>query len=140
MAYKLSRVDVWVTDLVNRPGMLARCLEAISNAGGNLEFVVARRVTERTARAFFAPLVGARQQKAAADVGLQKAAGMHVLRIEGPDKPGLGARITRAIADANINGRGLSSAAIARKMVCYIAFGSDTDLKQATKVLKKALK
>lgn len=139
MAFKIGKVDVWAADMFNRPGMLARILEALSNAGADLEFVIARRVTENTSRAFFAPITGARQQKAARDVDLSKAAGMHCLRIEGPDRPGLGAAVTRAVAAANINVRGLTAASLGKKSVCYIAFKTDAEAKQASKVIKKAL-
>lgn len=139
MAYSISRVEVWAGDLVNKPGMLARVLEALAGAGANLEFVVARRVSNNTARVFVAPLKGARQTRAAQDVGLVRASGMHSLRIEGPDKPGLGAEITRKLADQGINLRGLSSAAIGRKSVCYIAFASTDDLAAGQKALRKLL-
>jgi hypothetical protein len=139
MAYKIGKVEVWAGDMMNRPGMLARVLEALSNAGADLEFVVARRVTANTSRAFVAPLTSAAQRRAAGDVGLVRTSGMHTLRIEGPDRAGLGARLTRALADAGINMRGLSSAAVARKSVCYIAFATAEEAGQAGKILKKAL-
>lgn len=134
---KIQKTDVWVVDVVNKPGMLARVLEALAAAGAALEFVVARRVTENTARAFVAPLRGARQARAAADVGMQKASSMHTLRIEGPDRPGLGATITRRLADAGLNLRGLSAAAIGKKSICYVAFESDSAASRAATLLKK---
>lgn len=139
MAYKIGKVEVWAGDLVNRPGMLARVLEALSNAGADLEFVIARRVTQNTSRVFIAPLTSAAQRRAAGDVGLLRAGGMHTLRIEGPDRPGLGARLTRAIADAGINVRGLSSAAVARKSVCYVAFATEEEARQAARILRKVV-
>lgn len=137
MSMKISSVDVWVVDLVNRPGMLARVLEVLSAAGANLEFVVARRASANTSRTFLAPIIGSRQARAAADVGLMKAAGMHVLRIESADKPGLGARMTRALADAGLNLRGLSAAAIGKKSVTYIAFSTESERKLAQTRLKR---
>ncbi|MFN0135129.1 MAG: ACT domain-containing protein [Phycisphaerae bacterium] len=139
MAYKISTIAVWAGDVRNQPGMLARVLESLRNAGANLEFVVARRVTENTSRVFVSPLKGAKQSKAAADVGMSQTAGMHTVRIEGPDRAGLGADITRAIADAGINIRGMSSASIAKKCVCNIAFASLEDAKRAIKAIKRSL-
>lgn len=139
MPYRITRVEVYAGDVMNRPGMLARILEAVSAAGANLEFVIARRVTENTSRVFIAPLTTAKTIRAAADVGLHKAAGTHALRIEGPDKPGLGARITRAIADAGLNIRGLSAASPGKSNVCYISFATGDELATATRILKKAL-
>lgn len=139
MSFKISKVDVWAVDLYNRPGMLARVLEALANGGANLEFIVARRVTENTARAFVAPLRGAAQLKAAREVGMARASGMHSLRIEGPDRPGLGALLTRRLADAGFNLRGLSAAALGKRSVTYIAFKTAAEAAQAMRVLKKAL-
>jgi predicted amino acid-binding ACT domain protein len=139
MAFSIKPVEVYVADTMNRPGMLARILEALAAAGANLEFVIARRVTENTSRAFVAPLKGARVLRAAADVGLVKAAGMHALRIEGPDRPGLGAAITRAIAAEGINIRGLSAASINKRSVCYIAFATKADVSAAMKAARKTL-
>ncbi|MFO0839997.1 MAG: ACT domain-containing protein [Phycisphaerae bacterium] len=140
MAFKISKVDVWAVDLHNRPGMLARVLEGLASAKVNIEFVVARRVTENTARAFVAPLKGAAQLRMARDLGLNKAAGMHVLRIEGPDRPGVGAEITRKIADSNLNLRGLSAAAIGKRSVCYIAFASAAEAQAAQRVVTRLLR
>jgi UTP:GlnB (protein PII) uridylyltransferase len=138
MSLKIGKVEVWAGDIVNKPGMLARVLEALAAAGASLEFVVARRVSENTGRVFVAPLTTAKQRKAAADVGLVRAARMNSLRIEGPDKPGLGARLTRAIADAGINVRGCSAAALGKKSVCYLAFASEAEAQAAAKVVRRA--
>ena len=139
MAYKISTIAVWAGDVRNQPGMLARVLESLRNAGANLEFVVARQVTENTSRVFVSPVKGAKQAKAAADAGLSLATGMHTLRVEGPDRAGLGADITRAIAEAGINIRGVSNASIAKRFVCNFAFASAGDAKAAAKAIKKAL-
>jgi hypothetical protein len=139
MAVSIKRVEVWAADIMNRPGMLARVLEALASGGANLEFVIARRVSEDTSRVFVAPLRGAKQLRAAADVGLSRAAGMHAIRVEAPDRPGLGAKITRAIAAAGLNIRGLSAAAPKKQSVCYVAFARADEAERAVKVLRKAL-
>ena len=140
MAFKFTKVTVYAADMFNQPGRLARALEALRNAGANLEFVIGRRVTERTSRVFVAPLKGARQIRAAADVEFRPTAGMHVLRVEGPDRAGLGADMTRALADAGINIRGVSSAAFKKVSVCYLAFATAAEITAATRVLRKALR
>ena len=58
---------------------------------------------------------------------------------QAPDRAGLGARMTQDISEAGINMRGLSAAALGRRMVCYLAFDSDADAKKAGRALKKAL-
>lgn len=139
MAYEISKVDVWAVDIVNRAGMLARVLEALRNAGAELEFMIARRAAETTSRVFVAPIKGAKQKAAAKDVGLVPATKLYCLRIEGPDRAGLGADITRAVADQGINLRGASAAAVGKKSMTYLAFESEADLAAAKKIVKKAL-
>ncbi|MEK6644344.1 MAG: amino acid-binding protein [Planctomycetota bacterium] len=140
MSYVMKPIGVYAIDIMNRPGMLARILEALSNAGADLEFVIARRVTQNTTRVFVAPLKGAKVLRAAKDVGLQIAEGMHALRIEGPDRPGLGAMMTRGLASAGLSIRGLSAASIKKRSVCYIALATEAEMVTAQKVLKKVLK
>lgn len=140
MSYKIERVDVWAVDTVNRPGMLARLLEAVSHAGGQLEFLVARQVTANTSRVFLAPIKGVRQKTAAQDVGLSPARGMFAFRVVGPDVPGLGARITRAVAAKGINLRGASAAGMAKKVMLYLACASEADMIAAMKAAKAALR
>jgi hypothetical protein len=48
--------------------------------------------------------------------------------------------MTRAIADAGINLRGLSAAALGRRSISYLAFDNDADADNAVRVLRKALK
>lgn len=141
MAVEIGKVNVWVGEIEDRPGGLAGKLTALSQAGVNLEFVIARRAPETPGAGvvFLAPLRGAAQTRAAAAAGLTKADNLHSLRLEGPDRAGLGARITQALGEAGINLRGLSAAAVGRRMVCYLAFDSAADAQKASRILKKAL-
>lgn len=139
MPYTIRSVEVWAADVFNRPGMLARMLEGLSNAGAQLEFMVARQRTENSARVFVAPLKGKKQKQAAEDVGFVPAIGMHAIRIQGNDRPGLGAEVSRAIAAAGINIRGAAAASIGKQCVINLAFRSDADAKKATAVIRKQL-
>ena len=140
MAYKISIVDVWAGDIVNKPGMLARVLEGVSNAGAKLEFMIARKASDTTSRVFISPIKGKKVKQAAADVGLVPTQNMHALCIEGTDRPALGADITRAVAAQGINLRGASAAAIGKRAVVYLAFDSAEDSEKAAKIAKKAVK
>ena len=110
MLYEISRTDVWVGEIEDRPGGLAERLETLKETGANLEFVIVRRLPEKPGMAllYVSPLRGA----AAHEAGLSKASSMCCVRIEGPDRVGLGADITRAVAEAGISLRGFSGAAI----------------------------
>jgi hypothetical protein len=142
MAYNIRKVPVWVGEIEDRPGGLAGKLEMISKAGASLEFLIARRAPEDPGKGvvFLTPIRGAKQQRAASEAGVGASDNLHSVRVEGPDRPGLGVKMTRALADAGINLRGLSAAALGRKSVTYLGFDSAADADNAVKLLKKALK
>jgi hypothetical protein len=142
MTYKIDRVDVWAGAIVDKPGGLAAKLDALAAAGASLEFVIARRAAEKPGKGvvFVAPIKGAKQSAAARKAGLSKKSNLHSLRLEGADKGGLGACVAAALADAGVNLRGFSGAALGRKAVLYFAFDSSADAVKARRVLKKALK
>lgn len=141
MAYEINDVSVWVSEIENQPGGLARALEDLAGAGVNLEFVVGRRLPEKPGfgLVFVAPIKGAPQMKRARAAGFRQAATMHSVRLSGPDKPGLGSRMSRIIAAAGINLRGVTAASIGRKCLVYFAFDSKDEAKRAARALKKAL-
>ena len=141
MAIQISKIDVWAGEIGDRPGGLNEALEALSEAGASLEFVIARSAPEKPGAGvvFLGPLRGAAQSRAAKNAGLAKTSSLLSLRLEAPDRAGLGARITQAVADAGINMRGLWAAALGRRSVCYLAFDSDAEARKASRLLTKAL-
>jgi hypothetical protein len=138
MALKISKVDVWAGEMADQPGGLARVLEGLARAGGSLDCVIARRQPERpgTGVVFVSPVKGKRAPDAARGAGLNQAADIATLRVEGPDKPGLGGRLSRAVADAGVNMRGLSAMVLGGKFVAYIGFDSDSDADRAAAAMK----
>jgi hypothetical protein len=142
MAYSVKKVDVWAGEIADRPGGLAEKIQTLSNAGANLEFLIARRAADKpgTGVVFVTPIKGAKQKSAAQGTGFATTDTLHSVRVEGPDKAGLGAKMTKAIGDAGINLRGLSAAALGRRAVSYLAFDSAADADSAVSILRKALK
>jgi hypothetical protein len=120
----------------DQPGGLAQKLAALAAAGAQLEFVVARRDKPGTGVVFLTPLTGAAQARAAKQAGFEKTKSLHSVRAEGPDKPGLGARITQALAGAGINLRGISAAAINKRCIVYLALDTAADATKAIRILK----
>ena len=47
MAIQVNKVDVWVGEIGDRPGGLGEKLDALSEVGANLEFVISRRAPEK---------------------------------------------------------------------------------------------
>ena len=133
----VDRMDVWVGSIKDSPGALAKKLAALSEAKANLKFVLARR-TEKRGRGvvFLAPLKGAAQLRAAKKVGLRKSKSLRALRVQGPDRRGLGAKMTAALAEAGINLRGFSAAVVGREFVLNLALDSTADANKAARVLK----
>jgi hypothetical protein len=140
MAFDISKIDIWAGELPDRPRALQAKLEVLAQAGANLEFVIARRGERGKAVVFMAPIKGAAQIRAAEDACLKKADSMHALRVEGPNQAGLGERITRALADAGLNLRGVSAAAISGRSVTYLRFVNAEALRTARQALRRELR
>jgi hypothetical protein len=136
---KVTKVDVWAATMQDRAGGLAKKLAPLAAAGANLEFIVARRSPDKPGEGvvFVTPLKGAKQVKAAKEAGFHTTDTLHSVRVEGGDKPGLGAKATQALAEAGISLRGLSAAAFGRKFVCYLALDSAADATKAISVVKR---
>jgi hypothetical protein len=142
MAFEISMVDVWSGELEDRPGTLAETVEALQRAGANLEIAILRPSADVLANIgllFVAPLIGPAQTKAAEEVGLEKDASLHALRVVGPDRPGLLAGIARTLADARINITALWAAALGENSILYIRLESKADAKRAAQLLTARL-
>ena len=139
MALKAARVDTWAATIKDQPGGLSAKLEILAAAKVNLEFIIARRSAEKpgTGVVFVTPIAGAAGLAAAKKAGFKKTPSMHTVRVEGPDKAGQGAKITAALADAGINLRGFSAAAIGKKFVAHVAVDTGAAAAKAMKVVAR---
>jgi hypothetical protein len=137
---KVSKADVWHGEIADQPGGLDNVLGALADAGANLDCVIARRQPENpgTGIVFITPVKGRKVVAAAQGVGLSPAQNIATLRIEGPNKAGMGRKVTEAISTAGINLRGLSAAVIGTKFVAYLAFDSVEDAGKASRALRAA--
>jgi hypothetical protein len=140
MSLKVTKMDVWSGEIQDQPGSLAGVLRKLADANADLEMVVARRQPDRSGAGmvFLAPVKGRKATAAAAVAGLNPAPGVAAFRVEGTNRSGLGAKMTSAIADAGINMRGLSAAALGSRFVAYMAFDSAEDADKAAKAIKAA--
>jgi hypothetical protein len=139
MRVDVSRVDMWVASIVDRPGGLAEKLAALAAAGIDLEFVNARRSPDKpgTGAAFVAPITGARQIRAARQAGFEKSESLHAIRIDTGNKPGFSAELTKKLSDAGLNLRGFSGNAIGNRALFYISFDTSADANKAVRSLKE---
>ena len=139
MKLKITRSEMWKATIDDRPGGAAAVLDPVARAGANLEFAFARRAPEMPGKGllFVLPVKGKKVIAAAQAAGLGLAPDMHMLRIEGGDKPGTTAAIARALAGAGINFRAFSATAVGRSFKGFLALDSAEDAARATGVLKK---
>ena len=139
MKLKVNRMDTWAAAIDDRPGGVADKLAALAAAGVNLELIIARRAPEQRGSGvvFVTPLKGDKQIKAAGGAGFQKTDSLHTLRVQGADKPGTCAKLTRALAEAGINLRGFSAAALGQQYITHLALDTAADATKAVAVLKK---
>lgn len=139
MPLKVERVETWAATIKDQPGGLADKLEALAGAGVNLEFVIARRAPDKpgTGVVFVTPIKGAAGARAARQIGFAKTQNLHCVRIEGPDKKGMGATITRVLAAQGLNLRGLSAAAMSKKFVAHVALDTTANAAKAAAILRR---
>ena len=139
MKLKISRENVWAATIQDRPGGLAQKLDALAQAGADLDFFIARREHNKSGKGvvFVTPLKGAAVVKAARKVGFKQTRSLHSICVEASDKPGLAATLTMELAAAGINLRGCSGAALGRKCVMHFAFDSAAAANKAVRCLKK---
>jgi hypothetical protein len=139
MKLKVTRAEMWKATIDDRPGGAAAVLDPVAQAGANFEFAFARRAPEMPGQGllFVLPVKGKKVVAAAQAAGLAMAPDMHMLRIEGADKPGTTAAIARAMADADINFRALSATAVGRNFRAFLALDSAEDAARAASALKK---
>ena len=139
MTIKASRVDVWMAIIDDRAGGAAEKLEALAKAGADLELVFARRTPEHAGQGilFAGPIEGAKVTRAAQEAGFKRSDSIHGLRIEGTDKPGLGAKISRAVAESGVSMRGMNAMAMGKNFLSFLALDSADDAAKVLKVLRK---
>lgn len=136
----VERVDVWAATVKDQPGGLAEKLAPLAEAGADLESVIARRAPDKpgTGVVFVTPVRGEAQAAAAAKAGFAVAESLHSVRVEGENKPGIGAQLTKTLADGGINLRGLSAAVIRERFIMYLALDAAEDAEKAIRLLQEA--
>ena len=139
MALKVTKAVVWAVSIDDRAGGVGDKLEPLAKAGANFEMVFARRTPENLGKGmlFVTPVKGAKATRAARDAGMGTPQTIHSVRIEGGDRPGLGAKIVRTLGNAGISFRGISGIAIGRRFVSYVACDSAEDQAKAIAALRK---
>jgi hypothetical protein len=140
MALSVERVDVWAATIKDQPGGLARTLAPLAEAGADLEFIIARRAPDKpgTGVVFVTALTGGAQKEAAKKAGFAVADSLHSVRVEGENRPGIGAELTKKLADAGVNLRGLSAAVMGGRFIMHLALDNTEDAEKTMSVLTQS--
>lgn len=136
MKCRITKEHVWGGALDDRPGALADKLAALRDGGLDLELIIARRDWSGVGLLFISPLRTLAELETAERAGLTRDQTITTLRIEAPNRLGLGARIAGALAEAGVNPQSYSALALGDKSVTNIAFDNDNDSRRAREVLE----
>lgn len=139
MAVVVKNIELWRTEVENRPGTLAGTLEPLAEAGADLQIVMGYRYPGNEAKAAIEvyPVKGKKTASAAQAAGMQSSS-IPTLLIEGDNRPGLGHAIAQALADAGINVGFLVAHVIGRKYAAVAGFDTAEDARNAAALIKKA--
>lgn len=141
MAVTVKKVALWRSELKNRPGALAETLEPLAGAGLNLRVVMGYGLPNDPDKAVVElfPISGKKATAAASGAGLAASA-IPCLLVEGDDRPGLGARMARAVADQGVNISFLIAESVGRRFSAVFGFASDADAEKASRAIRGASK
>jgi hypothetical protein len=133
-------VEVWAASTVDKPGGLSGVLEGLSEAGADLDFIIARRAPDKpgTGVVFLTPIRGDREVKAASTLGFNLTSSVDSVRVQGDNVPGAAARLAELVGDAGISIRGFSVAVIGPRYIAYIGFDSPGDAEKAARIIQEA--
>jgi hypothetical protein len=139
MAVTVKKAVLWHKEIDNRPGMLANMLEPLSEAGADLQVVMAYRYPGSADRAAIElhPVSGRKPIAAAKAAGLAQSS-IPTLLVQGDNRQGLGHAIAKALSEAGINLSLLMTQVVGRRYSALFGFENETDAAKATALIKKA--
>jgi predicted amino acid-binding ACT domain protein len=137
MDLEVERVDVWAAPIQDKTGSLAALLKGLQKAGADLQFVIARRSadTPGTGVVFVTPLRGEQETRAASKLGFNVTQSLKSIRVRGLDRAGIVADLMQALADGEINLRGLSASVIGSQFIAYVGVDTADDVTKAIDIL-----
>jgi len=137
MAFTVKKATLWRAEVAHQAGKLADILGPLAEAGASLRVVMgyAFPSTPGGAAIEVFPISGKKVTAAATAAGLSPSP-IACLLVEGNDRSGLGADMTRAIGRAGLNISFLMAETVGRKFSALFGFESDADANAASKVIK----
>jgi hypothetical protein len=133
----VKQVKLWVFYGGDRKGLLADALEPLAAAGVHLQIVMAYRFPTELDRAAIEvfPIDGPTAEAEARRIGFVQS-DTPCLLVEGDDRRGLGARISRAISDAKVSMAFFMAQVVGKKFSAAIGLASDEDAATSIKAIQ----
>jgi hypothetical protein len=141
MAVSVTKVTLWRAEVANKPGTLDGVLGPLAEVGADLQVVMGYRHGDAAHDATIevCRISGKKSITAAGKAGLA-ASNIPTLLVQGDDRPGLGHAIAQAIAEAGINVTFLVAQVVDTRFSAVMGFEDEAASKQATALIKKAVK
>ncbi len=138
MAVKITRVELWETEIRNKPGALAAVLEPLAQSKVDLKIVRKRRVPGRSSRATVEifPGKGRRATAAVRKAGFSVSP-TPVLLVEGENRPGLAYAVTNTVAWAGISVPFLSVQVVGQRYSALLGFKTDEEARKAGALIRR---
>ena len=138
MAVKITRVELWRTEIPNKPGVLAATLEPLAQSGADLTVVTKYSVPGQSSRATVEiyPGKGKRAALAARTAGFSLSP-TPLLLVEGANRPGLAYAVANTIAWAGISLRFLSAHVVGSRYSALLGFKTSEDSRKATALIRR---
>ena len=139
MSLTVKHITLWRAEVENKPGVLARTLDALASAGADLRVVMGYRYPggAETAAIEVYPVTTKKSVAAAQAAGLS-ASSIPTLLVEGDDQPGLAHVVAKAIGDAGINLGFFVAQVAGRRYSAVVGFENEAEANNAALLIKKA--
>lgn len=139
MEFDVQPIEVWEANIADQPGGLAHALDALDDAGVDIQFIVARRGLAASGRGqvLITPLRGDHQVAVAAHAGFHIPEHIHAIRVSGHGRSGLLAGLPGMIARLGINLHGFTASTVGQEFVAYIAADSQDDADRIVHALRQ---
>ena len=138
MSLTIRKITLWRGKIPHRPGALAEVLEPLAASRANLEVLMGyREPGSLDAVVELWPVSGKKMSEAVEGAGLSPSA-IPTLLVNGPNRPGLGHTIARALAESGINVAFLVAQVVGRQYSAVFGFENDADATRAAKLIRGA--
>jgi hypothetical protein len=139
MPVSVKKISLWRAEVDNKPGMLAATLAPLAGAGADLQVVMGYRIPGQETKAVIEvyPVSGKKVTAAAQSAGLAAAA-FPALLVEGDNEPGLGHKLSQALAEAGINLSFFVAQVLEARYSAVIGFENEDDARKAAPIIRKA--